>query len=119
METATERTEWVYLIVTILKTKNSYLLRKRKPKSLAPNEICYAFQVTIDKEEWFGRINEYELPKARPPEAKIHMVTQVISKPTAQLVMDRITGKEGAKTVEKDIVFIGDIEKKAGIISAH
>ena len=67
METANERTDWVYLVVTVLKTKNTYRLRKFKPK-LAPNEFCYAFKVSIDKNEWFNRLEEVELEKVSPPE---------------------------------------------------
>ena len=94
-ETATERWDWVYLVVTVLKTKNTYRLRSKKP-NLAPNEFCYAFKITIDKDEWLKRIQEMELEKVSPPEiAKATKSIQlIISKSTATKVIDRLAGRE-------------------------
>lgn len=90
-----ERFEWVYLIVTILKTKNSYRLRKSQPKSLAPNEFCYSFSIIIDTDEWLKRIKEITLEKVSPPELpKPGNLSLSISRATSTLVMDRLLGKD-------------------------
>lgn len=98
-DTADERTDWVYLVVTVLKTKNTYRLRKFSP-TLAPNEFCFAFKVTIDKNEWFKRIQELELEKVSPPEIPKPMSMElIISKPTAARILDRLAGREAGDQI--------------------
>jgi len=97
------RTDWVYLVVTVLKTKNSFRLMKTKPK-LAPNEFCYAFKVSIDKNEWFNRLEEVELEKVLPPELpKPKNMSLTIKKATSTLVLDRLAGREDSEEVEHSI----------------
>ena len=98
-----ERTDWVYLVVTVLKTKNTYRLRRFKPK-LASNEFCYNFRVTIDKKEWFNRIEEIELEKVSPPEVpRPKEMRLIIQKATATIVLDRLAGRESSEEVERPI----------------
>lgn len=98
-----ERTDYVYLVVTVLKTKNTYRLRKFKPK-LASNEFCYNFKVIIDKKEWFNRIQEIELEKVSPPEIpKPKNMSLIISKATATRVLDRLAGRESNGEIKKDL----------------
>lgn len=89
------RNDTVYLIVTVLKTKNTYRLVKFQPTSLKPNEFCLPFRVTIDEKEWFNRIAEtMNLGKISPPEVKkMEDIGVIISKPTSEIVMDRLAGR--------------------------
>jgi len=88
--------------VTVLKTKNTYRLRKFKPK-LGLNEFCYSFRVTIDKEEWFNRIEEVELEKVSPPELPKPRLRLIIPKATATLVLDRLAGREESSEEESEV----------------
>lgn len=94
------RTDWVYLVVTVLKTKNTYRLRKFKPV-LKPNEFCYAFKCEIDINEWLNRVQEIHLPKVIPPEIRQQSVKLMIAQSTPDQVMARLTGDEtGDKVYE-------------------
>ena len=97
------REDWVYLVVTVLKTKNTYRLRKFKPK-LASNEFCYAFKVSIDKNEWFNRLEEVELEKVSPPEIpQPKNMSLTIKKSTSTIVLDRLAGREDNEEMEHAI----------------
>ena len=86
------RTDWIYLIVKVLKTKNTYRLRKFRPDILEPNEICYAFKFNLDPKEWLERIQETEItispPSLQNPEGEVS-----IEKSTSQKVVDRMAGR--------------------------
>lgn len=88
------RKEWVYLVVTINKRSNSYRLVKKQPNSLAANEICYGFQVTIDEEEWFEQIKMIEMPPISRPQGNLGLVKQFVGTPEASRVMNRLKGED-------------------------
>jgi len=89
-----ERSDKVYLVVTVLKTKNSYRLFKSRPR-LNPNEFCYAFKVTIDMKEWFGRIEEVDLGKVTPPNLpKPEGLELIVEKDIGLRVVDRLLGRD-------------------------
>jgi hypothetical protein len=95
METRDERVDTIFIVVTVLKSRNDYRLRKFKPKTLAPNEFCYAFRITIDKKAWFNRVAEIDLGKPRPPEfPKARDIRLIIAKATAQQALDRLAGRD-------------------------
>lgn len=99
-----ERTDIMYLVITILKTKNNYRLRMKKPTPLAPNEFCYAFKVTINKKEWFDRIAEIDLGRASPPEPpKVDSIQLIMPKATATIVLDRLAGRESKPEVIRKV----------------
>lgn len=94
------RTDWVFLVVSVLKTKNTYRLRKFRPV-LKPNEFCYAFKCEIDINEWLNRVQEVDLPRVTPPEIRQQPVQLMIAQSTPDQVMARLTGDEtGDKTYE-------------------
>lgn len=87
-----ERVDWIFLIVKVLKTKNSYRLKKLRPDRLEPNEICYAFRFKLNLKEWLERIEETEItispPSLQNPEGEV-----TIEKATSQKVIDRMAGR--------------------------
>lgn len=100
-----ERMDWVYLVVTVKKTKNTYRLRLTKP-ILAVNEFAYSFKVTIDKKEWLQRITELELEKVSPPEVpKPENLIAIIPKTIATQALDRLAGREGAPETYQGLVY--------------
>jgi len=81
-----------FLIVTVLKTKNNYELKVKKPV-LAPNQFCYRLEVVVDPKEWFNRIADVVLPRMTPPEAyRLNDVGVDIGQSNAEEVMDRLKG---------------------------
>lgn len=95
------RQDWVYLVVTVLKIKNSFRLKKFKPKRLAPNEFCYSFLIEIDEDEWLNRIEEIQLEPIHPPEMTRPEISLMISKETSEIVLDKLAGDDVPPFVEK------------------
>ena len=91
-----EREDEVFLVVTVLKTKNNYVLRMKEPGNLAPNQVCHRIKFTMDKRDWFNRISDVspDLTKLKPPGApKIYMEETVYGKTTGEKVMDRMQNR--------------------------
>lgn len=89
------RIDHVYLIATIGKKRNSYRLLMRVPKTLAANEVCYNFQVDVETDDWFKRIQEISLGVVKPPNFPGMTLTKItIEKDTPFKVIDRLTGRE-------------------------
>lgn len=98
------RYETVYLIVTILKTKNTFKLRKFLPKSLAANEVALKFKLELDTNEWFKRVKEVQLGKISPPEIlQARDMSIIIRKSTPNLVMDRLVGRDDNQYEERKL----------------
>lgn len=93
-EKMSPRRDQVFIVVTILKTKNTYELKMKKP-ALGPNQFAYRVEINVDPSEWFNRIADVSMPKVSPPEAyKIDVVGADIGKSNAENVMDRLTGRK-------------------------
>jgi len=94
-DTATERIEYIYLVVTVLKTKFSYRIRKiTRELKLAPNEFALKIKVSINKDDWFKRIMEVDVGKIVPPSLpKPEVLEIIVEKDTPQKVIDRLAGR--------------------------
>jgi len=87
------RKDEVWIVVTILKTKNTYNLRMKKP-ALAPNQFAYRVEINVDPKEWFNRIADVIMPRVSPPEAyRIDVAGIDVGKSNAEQVMERLKGK--------------------------
>lgn len=92
VETNNERTDYVWLIVTVLKTKNTYRLR-RHASTLAQNEFAYRFRIRLDKKDWFQRVEEVDLIPVKPPNLpKAEPIELLVEKDTPLKVLDRMKG---------------------------
>lgn len=91
------RVDSVWVVVTVLKTKNNYSLRKTEPKKGSLGTSQYAFKMTfeLDLSEWFNRVVDLEFNyRLTPPEASKFKMTFVDGKfgPTiSETVLDRMT----------------------------
>ena len=99
----TIRNQWVYLVVTILRTKNSYRLKMFEPK-LKTNEFCYRIKVSVDEQEWFKRIEELDVGKISPPElSKLDNMQVIMAPATSAVVLNRLAGRESPDQILKEI----------------
>lgn len=87
------RADTVYLVITVLKTKNSYELKIRKP-TLAPNQVAYKIHLNLNTEEWFDRITDTSPITIKPPKTTALLFSSPeFGQTTGQKVMNRLTGK--------------------------
>lgn len=84
----------IFIIATINKRSNHFELRKKPPRSLLPNQVCFPFNVEINKEDWFDRFEDVRVLKLKPPaKPVISAVKMTFGKTTAENVIDRLAGR--------------------------
>jgi hypothetical protein len=89
-----DRKDTLFIVVTIMKTKNKYELRMRKPTDLAPNQVAVQVGFTLKKDQWFNRILQagpYQLDAGLPLHFAID--TMELGKTVPEKVLERMTGK--------------------------
>ena len=92
-DTKDTRVDYIYLIVTVLKTKNKYRLRHHV-YSLQPNEFAYRFNIFLNLQDWFKRIKEVELPQPQPINLPEPAVLECVVEPdTGTKVLRRLKGE--------------------------
>ena len=87
------RMDYIYIVVTVNRRRNSYALKMRYPR-LDQNQFAYRFKIETDEKEWQKRIKEVELEKVEPPHLPDPKVIEfLVEKDTPQKVLERMAGK--------------------------
>jgi hypothetical protein len=87
--------DYIWIIVTVGRRKNSYDLRVREPKSLQQNQFAYRLKIPFDRNAWFDRIEEVDMITVDPPAfPKPDITATIVEPPTAQKVLDTLKGKD-------------------------
>lgn len=84
-----------YIVVTVLKTKNSFELRMRKPKNLAPNQVAIRHSFEIETDDWLNRLLDGQVLKGKPPRPYLANGTPgaiEYGETTSEKVIKRMTG---------------------------
>lgn len=89
-----KRTNWIYIIVTVGRIRNSYKLCKREPKSLAGNQFAYYLRIETDEDDWIGRIQRVELARVAPRALPVlSEIKTLVGKTEDEKVIDRLRGR--------------------------
>lgn len=85
------RRDTLYLVVTVLKTKNTYEIKMRKP-TLGANQFAYKLNFNTETDQWFDRILDTKPLTTNPPEVAGMPVIEDLDfgKTTSEKVMDRL-----------------------------
>lgn len=87
--------DYVWVVATVGRRKNSYALRVREPKTLAPNQFAYRLRIPFDREQWQDRIAEVELTEVEPPKLpEPQTIETLVEKDTPQRVLDSLVGRD-------------------------
>lgn len=87
------RSDWIYVIVTVGRRKNSYRIRVRPPDRLKQNEFAYKMHIEVDEDDWMDRVKEVEIPIVQPPNLPKPDISIIVEKETPLKVLDRLGGK--------------------------
>lgn len=86
--------DYIWIIVTVGRRKNTYDVRVREPKSLQQNQFAYHLKIPFDRDAWFDRIEEVDMITVDPPTfAKPELIQTRAEPDTAQKVLDALKGE--------------------------